>query len=85
MDSLERKINLRGEKFVRCNRVLDAYLKEKKMDDREETVLHKPSISDEGGSCLKEYFTDALTSLDIRKVTYYVWFHVSLHLSSGPS
>ena len=29
LESLERKINLRGEKFVRCNRVLDAYLKEK--------------------------------------------------------
>ena len=35
LDSLEKKINLRGEKFVRCNRVLDAYLKEKKMDGRE--------------------------------------------------
>ena len=41
LDSLERKINLKGEKFVRCNRVLDAYLKDKKMDGREETVLHK--------------------------------------------
>ena len=50
------------------------------MDGREETVLHKPSISDENWSRWKEYFADdALTSLDIRKVTYYVWFHVSLH------
>ena len=43
-------------------------------------MLHKPSIRDEDWSCLKEYFAEALTSLDIRKVTYYVWFHVSLHL-----
>ena len=55
------------------------------MNAREETVLHKPSISHEDWSRLREYFADALTSLDIRKVTYYVWFHVSLHLSSGPS
>ena len=49
------------------------------MDGGEETVLHKPSISDEDWSRLKEYFADALTSLDIRKVICYVWFHVSLH------
>ena len=42
-------------------------------------MLHKPSINDEDWSRSKEYFADALTSLDIRKVTYYVWFHVSLH------
>ena len=42
-------------------------------------MLHKSGISDEDWSRLKEYFADALTSLDIRKVTYYVWFHVSLH------
>ena len=49
------------------------------MNAREETVLHKPSIStrDEDPSGLKEYFADALTSLDIQKVTHYVWFHVS--------
>ena len=52
-------------------------MKEKKIDGREDTVLHKPSISDEDWSRLKEYFADALTILDIRKVTYYEWFHVS--------
>ena len=30
LDSLERKINLRNEKFVRCNPVIDVYLNEKK-------------------------------------------------------
>ena len=48
------------------------------MDGREETVLHKPSISDKDWSRMKEYFANALISLDLRKVTYYVWFHVSL-------
>ena len=37
------------------------------MDGREETVLHKPSISDKDWTHLKEYFADALTSLDIQK------------------
>ena len=79
LNSLERKINVRGEKFVHCNKVLDAYLKERKKDGREETVQHKPSISDEDWSKLKLYFSDALTSVDVRKVSFYVWFHVSLH------
>ena len=79
LDSLERIINLRWEKFVRCNKVLDAYLRGKKKDGREAAVQHKPSISDEDWLKLKEYFADALTSLDIRKVTYFVRFHVTLH------
>ena len=70
---------MRWEKFVRCNKVLDAYLRDKKKAGWEAAVQHKPSISDEDWLKLKEYFADALTSLDIRKVTYFVWFHVTLH------
>ena len=28
---------------------------------------------------LKDYFADAATRLDVNKVNYYVWFHVTLH------
>ena len=28
---------------------------------------------------MKDYFADATTCLDIKKVNYYVWFHVPLH------
>ena len=28
---------------------------------------------------LKDYFADVATSLDVKKVNYYVWFHITLH------
>ena len=28
---------------------------------------------------LKDYFADASTSLNVKIVTYYVWFHITLH------
>ena len=82
LDSLEQKINLRGEKFVRCNKVLDAYLKDKRKDGREAAVQHKPSISDEDWLKLKEYFTeerrltgyclDSLVLCILRSLCYFV-------------
>ena len=68
-----------NEKFVRANKVLDAYLKDKKKDGREEAVQRKASISDKDWKSLKDYFADAATSLDVKKVTYYIWFHITLH------
>ena len=28
---------------------------------------------------LKDNFSDAAASLDVKKVTYYVWFHITFH------
>ena len=53
--------------------------KDNKKDGREEAVQHKTSISEEYWKRLKDYFADAATSLDVKKVTYYVWFHITLH------
>ena len=39
----------------------------------------KASLSEEDWKRLKDYFADAATSLDDKKVTYYVWFHRTLH------
>ena len=37
------------------------------------------SSSEEDWRKLKDYFADAATRLDVKKVNYYVWFHVTLH------
>ena len=44
-----------------------------------EGVICKTSTSEEDWRKLKDYFTDAATRLDVKKVNYYIWFHVTLH------
>ena len=67
LDDLGRRISLRSEKFVRANKVLDVYLKDKKKDGREEAVQHKASVSEEDWKRLKDYFADAATSLKAKE------------------
>ena len=54
-------------------------LKDKIKDGRKEAVQHKASISEEDCKRLKDYFANAATSLNVKKVTHYVWFHITLY------
>ena len=47
--------------------ILDATLKEKKREGREPAVTHKYNISDLDWQQLHTYFSDVLTTLDIKK------------------
>ena len=40
---------------------------------------HKDNISDLDWQQLRSYFSDVLTTLDIKKLAYYVWFNTTLH------
>ena len=54
-------------------------LKERKRTGLEAPVVHKDSIADDDWVLLKEYFANASTTLDVKKVTQFVWFHTTLH------
>ena len=54
-------------------------MKEKKREGREPAVTHKDNISDLDWQQLRSYFSDVLTTLDIKKLAYYVWFNTTLH------
>ena len=42
-------------------------------------MVCETSTSEEDWRKLKDYFTDAATCLDVKKVNCYVWFHITLH------
>ena len=71
-------MNVHSPAFDLANKLLDATLKEKKLAGREEAVTHKESVSDLDWEKLKAYFSDVLTTLDIKKVSFYVWFNTTL-------
>ena len=79
LNRLERNINIQSPAFARANKLLDATLKEKKREGREPAVTHKDNISDLDWQQLRSYFSDVLTTLDIKKLAYYVWFNTTLH------
>ena len=79
LNRLERTINIQSPAFARANKLLDATLKEKKREGREPAVTHKDNISDLDWQQLHSYFSDVLTTLDIKKLAYYVWFNTTLH------
>ena len=79
LNRLERNINIQSPAFARANELLDATLKEKKREGREPAVTHKDNISDLDWQQLRSYFSDVLTTLDIKKLAYYVWFNTTLH------
>ena len=79
LNRLERNINIQSPAFARANELLDATLKEKKREGREPAVTHKDNISDPDWQQLRSYFSDVLTTLDIKKLAYYVWFNTTLH------
>ena len=79
LNSLERGIDLQGPKFAKSNKLLDAVLKERKRAGQEAPVQHKESVTDEDWILLKEYFSDVSSSLDVKKVSQYVWFYTTLH------
>ena len=79
LNRLERNINIQSPAFTRANKLLDATLKEKKREGREPAVTHKDNISDLDWQQLRSYFSDVLTTLDIKKLAYYVWFNTTLH------
>ena len=81
LNQLGRQINIYREMFVRTNKLLDAVLKDKKRTDREQAVIHKESISFHDWERLNEYFADVSTTLDVNKLTQFLWFHVTLHIS----
>ena len=79
LNSLERGIDLQGPKFAKSNKLLDAVLKERKRAGQEAPVQHKESVTDEDWILLKEYFSDVSSTLDVKKVSQYVWFYTTLH------
>ena len=79
LNRLERNINIQSPAFARANKLLHATLKEKKREGREPAVTHKDNISDLDWQQLRSYFSDVLTTLDIKKLAYYVWFNTTLH------
>ena len=42
-------------------------------------MVCETSTSEEDWRKLKVYFADAAANLDVKKVNYYFWFHVTLH------
>ena len=42
-------------------------------------MVCETSTSEEDWGKLKDYFADVATSFNVKKVEYYVWFHVTLH------
>ena len=79
LNRLDRGINIQSPVFSRANKLLDATLKEKKRDGREMAVNHKDGLSEEDWKKVNAYFSDVSTTLDIKKVTYYIWFQCTLH------
>ena len=71
-------MNVFSPAFDLANKLLDATLKEKKLVGREEAVTHKESVSDHDWEKLKVYFSDVPTTLDIKKLSFYVWFNTTL-------
>ncbi|XP_065193130.1 uncharacterized protein LOC135824324 [Sycon ciliatum] len=65
--------------FSRANKVLDGVLKQRKKDGLERQVHHKPPISEADWKLLQEYFSGIDDTNDAVKLTYYVWFHLTLH------
>ena len=63
--------------FKRCNKLLDGLLKEKKRQGEEPAVKHKESISDCDWQLIDQYFADISDTKDPRKLTHYVWFHIT--------
>ena len=60
--------------FSRSNKVLDLV---KKKAGIEPAVNHKQPISDDDSKLIHDHFADISTTLDLRKLTTYVWFVVS--------
>ena len=65
--------------FSRANKVLDGVLKQRKKDGLERQVQHKAPISEADWKLLQEYFSGIDDTNDAVKLTYYVWFHLTLH------
>ena len=78
LNRLNRRMNVHSPAFDRANKLLDATLKEKKRAGREEAVTHRESVSDLDWKKLKACFSDVLTTLDIKKLSFYVWFNTTL-------
>ena len=63
--------------FRKSNHVLDGVLKTKKKNGEEPAVQRKEAISDNDWTLINEYFADITSKLDPRKLTHYVWFHLT--------
>ncbi|XP_065177175.1 uncharacterized protein LOC135807003 [Sycon ciliatum] len=79
LNIFNRGIDLKSLKFDRANKLLDAVLKDKKKNGREAPVTHKETICDADGEKLSGYFADVSTTLDVKKLTQYVWFNCTIH------
>lgn len=78
--SLRADVNLfQGDVFRKSNAVLNGILKDKKRSGREAAVAHKTSLSDADLMKIEEYFSDILECQDPRKLTFYVWYQVTIH------
>ena len=67
--------------FKQSNNILNGALKMKKADGHETTVEHKASVCNEDLAKLSHYFEDILEAGDPLKLTYFRWFHLTLHFA----
>lgn len=67
--------------FKQSNVVLDGVLKMKKADGHEPSAEHKTAICDEDLAKLHSYFEDVLDVPDPVKLTYFCWYHLTLHFA----
>ena len=67
--------------FKQSNVVLDGVLKKKKAVGLEPKPEHKAAICTEDLVKLNSYFEDVLDAADPMKLTYFCWFHLTLHFA----
>ena len=80
LSSFQRGTNIFSDcEFALSNKILNGVLREKKKNDMEEAVVHKPVISDEDWQKLEKYFADVLTTLNTHKLMIFVWLQISVH------
>ena len=76
----KRQINIiTDSELAQANRILDGVLKERKRSSEESAVEHKSPISQKDCDKLQTYFEDTEESTDAVKLSFYVWFQLSLH------
>ena len=80
LTTVGRQVNIFTDSdFTRANKVLDGVLKQRKRDGLERQVQHKTPITEEDWLKLKAYFRDVLEANDAVKLTFYVWFSITIH------
>lgn len=75
-----RQINIYTDiSFSRANKLLDGVLKARKQAGEEPAVKHKEPISEQDWEKLQTYFSDVAGEPDAVKLTYYIWYQITVH------